>query len=265
MFVNPAEVGKVAMSYGGGIVYINAEDAERLAASTFITAEGLGAEGLLNKVNSVTSFAGLLLNDDDPNAFATVLGGDAYKQSLAKALGVSNADALSGTALEAALNDKMIALGLDNPEDAQKVMVNGAVLYAAQNATIQTEDEVITLLAGSDTKGAILANLNGGDSGKALSQAALAYGMYTAYAYSKGDQDLIDSTSNPIDILNGLEDPGFKEYMDTEQAEKDLQGYMSALNMINDSTDNADAVSSVLVNGFNDPNLIALVQQAIGQ
>ena len=67
--------------------------------------------------------------------------------------------------------------------------------------------------------------------------------------------------------MNGLEDPAFQAYLNNTdgkgQAQKDLDGYLAAMNMITSSSgDNSEAVSNLLINGFGDPELIAMLEKA---
>jgi len=128
------------------------------------------------------------------------------------------------------------------------------------------------MLSGNDVKGTILQTVEN-DMGLALSQAAMAYGMYTAYACTLPEGNPIRdglATMQPANALDAFDwtdesNAGFKAYLQSDVAKADLQGYLSAMNMVNDSTGDPDAVSGVLVNGFADANLVTLLQGATGK
>ena len=266
-FVDPtsgAVEGVTAMEYAGVTLYFSDAQLEVLKnGNTFMTANGLGAQGLLDKVNDVTDFAAVM----DSTAMGQVLTSAEFTNMAASILGLDTKDPDLQNKLIAEMNtlaQKMVENGdaTSTDEAVKKVQANAAVLLAAQSTTKQNPEDIKTLLTGDDVKGDILNTLKT-DKGTALSQAAVAYGMYTAYAYSTGDATLIEKTKDPQDILNGLQDEGFQNYMNTEQANKDLDAYMSAMSMVNGSTGDKAAASEVLVNGFNDPALVALLQQAM--
>ena len=252
-----------AYGYGGGNLYISDADAQKLGLSTFITNGQLGVDGLMAKVNDVTIYAALMAGS---NAMYGVLSSEGFLDAAAAALDVNKGD-LDSMATE--LAEKMVA---KNPgvsiEDAKaQVYANAAVLYAAQNTPKMSTSDITALLNEDGAKDKIVANLNGTDAqkGLALSQAAVAYGLYTSYAYSTGNQTLIDDTEDPLKILNGLNDEGFQTYINSEQGQIDMEGYMSAMNMINGSTKDSSAVKELMVNGFTDPNLANVLKESLGQ
>ena len=267
-----------AYAYGDGQIYISDADAALLSQSGFNNSTLGGIGGLLGKVDSVVGFGMTQMMDEDGlTAFGTLVLGDEYMASLATALGVSTdavkgeVDSLAAKMIEgqtfATDEEREAALN----EAAMKIYTNNAVLCAAKGTT--SKAELLTILRSDDPKQSII-DAMGGDAGFGLSQASVAYGMYTAYVYNLDDDyvhpvsgktkaELISSTSNPVDILNGLDDDEFLAYMQEEQAEKDLDGYLAAMNMINGSAEDPDAVAQLLVNGFSDPELAELLQKAI--
>lgn len=270
----------ITLSYGGGYITVSGEDAKKLGDSAFTNAASLGGVGgLLGKVDSVVGFGMGMLTDASGNttAFGELILGEVYQTHLADVLGVSIEDL--GSKIEAMAEQSIAGNSYATEEEREealanarmKIMTNNAVLYAAQNTT--DKDELLTILRSDDPKQSII-DAMGGDTGYGLAQASAAYGMYTAYVYSLPDdynqdgktkQDLIDATNDPLEILNGLKDEKFLEYMETDEAEKDLDGYLAAMNMINSSAEDPNAVSSVLINGFADEELVKLLQQATGK
>lgn len=266
----------VAYEYGDTTIYISQNDINTLKESAFLTADGLGVANLLTKVNSVVGFGtGMVMDDDGTlSAFGELLNTPEYRTFLANSLGFESADST-------AFNQKMAELSGGDPDVAQKILVNNAVLYAAKHSTTDKAG-MLTILTSENPKSAITAGM-GGDTGKGLAQASAAYGLYTAYVYALPDdytetdsngntvtkQQLIDNTSNPVNILNGLNNANFQDYLVdedgnwSEQAEKDFAGYMAAMQMINSSaTNNSAAVEKLLTNGFTDADLIDLLEKA---
>lgn len=252
------------VGYGGGVLTLNAEAIEALKNTTFF--ESMGTEGILKKVSDVAGFAALLGGD---SAMQQVYDSEAFQEHAAAALGVDTSK--EGWEDEAfikidAMCQEVMAKDPTLTWDAAYNMVqaNAAVIHAAKNASEMDAGEVMTLLTGENVTDTIRGNLDS-DPSLALSQAALAYGMYTAYAHSTGNADLIASTDDPLQILRNLDDPDFKYYLENNpRSTADLDGYMSALGMVNDTSKDTDAVTSVLVNGFNDPTLAELLGGLIG-
>lgn len=271
-FVDPVTAGEVSMAYGGGVVKISSEDAAKLANSTFITAEDLGVRGLLDKVNDVTKFAAVLNSSMLDRVFAS----EKFANYMMTAMGIEPTGDIS---LDYANMDircdelvrKMMEAyptvypNTDEGYDAaqNQLRANIAVMFSASNAVGMSQQEISSLLTSDNATETIVNNV-GIDTGTAMSQAALAYGMYTAYAYSTENPDKIAATNDPINIVNSMGgDTDFKDYINSEQGQKDLQGYLGALNMINNSTGDSLAVSHLLINGFNDDQLKALLGQAV--
>jgi len=293
LFVNPASAGYQSFTFGSGVVYISPEDAAALGASTFFDeSAGLGAQGLMDKVNYVTGLAAGF----DSDAYINMFADEDYLRSAAGAFGVDttgmNYEQLaaawegklaeySAVKFEEMTGKKLADIDFDTLSEADRqyyedkiaeadslILANTAVLYAAQKVPQQSQTDILNMLTSANPKATIQASMQD-DIGEGLSQAALVYGLYTAYAYSNGSEDLINNTDNPIEILKSLdwtkeENAGFKTYLQGEQAKADLAGYMSAMNMINSSTGDPDAVAKVLTNGFGDPDLVKLLEDAVG-
>lgn len=274
VFLDAISAGYTAFDFGGGKVYINPDDAAKLADTTFITATGLGVNGLLDKVNNVTTFAAAL----DSNMLKTVFRSDKFKNYMMTALGItptgdpaqdahSLEDSLTIMAAEMMEQYPSLYPDTDDGYDAavSQIRANLAVMYSASNAAGMSQEDISNLLASGAATSTIIGNVST-DTGTAMSQAALAYGMYTAYAYNTGNKDLINATNSPASVVLHMDaDENFRNYINSEQGQKDLQGYLSALNMINSSSGDSEAVTHLLVNGFADDALKTLIGQAVGQ
>ena len=223
--------------------------------------KGLGTDGLLDKVNDVTKFAAAA----DNAALSSILNSDEFMGYAAGVLGVDLNDPDAQSKIDAKFNElaaEMVAQnpGMDPADAANQLRANAAVLYAAENTKNMTTADITALLGKDGAKTTIISNMND-NPGTAMSQASIAYGMYTAYAYSTGDQELIASTEDPLAILGGLDDDGFQAYINNPDNAKDIEGYLAAMNMISSSTGDTEAIDQLMVNGFDDPALAAMLNQ----
>lgn len=269
----------VQYAYGGGAVTISGKDAANLKDSTFAKANGLGVNGLLDKVNDIAKIAELLAGSSDggQNALDQIWDSEGFLQYAAKAVQLTGDDLSTALAdggwsrenqkLMQALGKKASGLGMDVEKDFGKLMGNATILYAAKDTKNIDQNEIKKLLTSNDGMDQIKANLNKPETmGKALSQASLVYGMYTAYVYSGNGTDAqkAEQTGNPMKALDAMKnDSKFKEYINSDQGTKDLNAYLSAMNMINSSVDDPQAVTQLLKNGFNDPALKALLNKSL--
>ena len=264
MFAATDSLGTVTLTYetadGKTVsIAINPEDVDNVNASVF---KEMGVDTLLGKLDSVTGFAGSL--DTDSDAIATVTSDINFLRSFAGYLGVEgNLDNMDAAKLAEEIGKKSEGL---SDEEAAQMSGNALVLFAAQNSNID-KNSASELLAG-DAKGDILNTLRGtngveADPGKALADAALAYGVITAYAHSTGNVD-VDSMS-PIDALDILGQKEFKEYAASAEGQEAIEGYLSAMNMINSGTKDNSVAGDVLSNGFGGNEALKdLIEGALG-
>jgi len=261
---DPASAGYGTYSYGGGQIYLSATDAANYGGTTYYNNPNLGTEKTLQKMDAVLDTVRGL----DNSIMANLVASDDFRTFVADTMGVTaaNFDAEMGK-----LVNQMVG---ENATAAQKgaaqneIIYNAAAMYAAYEVQSLSEKDIQELFNGEKTaKEQISANLNGAnkDYGKALAQAAVAYGMYTSYAYDSGDSTKITATDAPLDVLSSsdLNSTAFKAYLAGTTGSADLAGYLSALNMINSSTGDKNAVSTVLMNGYSDPNLVTIVNNAV--
>ena len=242
------------------------EDINNLTNSTF--GSTIGAQPLLNKVGAVSDIASALLGGDSYSVIDKLIYGldhenpdmEPYMENLAGMLNISNTD----------LENKMAAAGVDTPEELNSFLANSLVLTAANKTTGMSTD----FLGKPGFATQLQTDLD--DPAKAtdaLAQAAMAYGMYTAYANSSvapsGAQDRINSLETSggfaglTGILSDLDSDGFRTYLASPEGQADLAAYQSAMNVINDSANSSsDAAVEVMANGFsNDADLSALLGQ----
>ena len=225
---------------------------------------------LLGLVGDVTDFAGAV----DNTTYQQLMNSDAYKEAAAAILGVDDYTA----GIQSLANDMLEDWLADNPgadqaaqnakraEYAQSIMANTAVLVAAKNAQTSSSG-IMDILASGDAKNTIK-NTMTSDPTTGLSQAALAYGMYTSYMYSTGKANPADGALDPISVLNSF-DPetnsdfaNFQTYLDSDQGKQDMEGYLAALNTVGD---NSGVASDVVISGFNTSELESLLNQVMGK
>ena len=270
----------VQYAYGGGAVTISGQDAANLKDSTFADSEkGLGVKGLLDKGNDMANIAQLLAGSSEggQSALDQIWNSEGFLKYAAKAVGLKGKDlddaakdgwSMDNEALMQALAKKAGDLGMDvNDEDVfNKLMGNATILYAAKDSKNIDQNEIKELLNSDDGMAQIKANLDKSETmGKALSQASLVYGMYTAYVYSGNGTTEYKAaqTKDPLKAMAAMNDPDFKKYINSDQGTKDLNAYLSAMNMINSSVDDEQAVTKLLQNGFADPDLKALLNKSL--
>ena len=243
---------------------------------------GTDSKVLLGKVDTVTDFAANLMIDQD-GGVSTIFTSDAYYDTLLKAMNVGDdleaAQDKLDSLVEAKIKANPSAYGLveggtitDDMIDqaTAEILANNAVLVAAQSAS-SVADNIMNVLRDTenyaDPKQSILEALideTEGDaaSGSGLAQAAIAYGMYTAYAQRNG---INTDNVTPTSVMTELDDPAFRAYLNTSNAQSDLDGFLAAMSMINSNADNAALVQDVLVNGFNTTDLQGLMNDAKNQ
>lgn len=264
LFVNRQVKG---VAYGGGMVYFSPEDLAAVNGTTFITAPGLGVENVLDQINAITEMVSGLAGFKPlyDRYMSNVFGSDGFQESAALALGIPLDENF-----RKALDEKCETLASEAGVTKDEIKARAAVLFAAQTATKMTSEditELTTLIGTGDAKVTIKDNLNGTDTTKGLAQASLVYGMYLAYAHSTGDQEAIEYAKDPDEAMDHLEDSGFLDYINNTSGnstvEKDLNGYLAALGIVNSSTGDPKAVEHLLLKGFGDDELAGLVQKEL--
>lgn len=266
----------VQYAYGGGAVTISGQDAANLKGSTFATAEGLGVGGLLDKVKNIAGIAELLAKpneDGTPSALYQIWNSKDFLKYAGKAVGLTDSEletaangnwSMENPALMGVLGKRAEDLGMTVDET---LMANATILYAAKDSKNIDQNKIKEILTSDNGMEQIKNNLNKPETmGTALSQASLVYGMYTAYIYSgNGTKDYKEAqTAIPTNALNAMKnDPDFKKYINSDQGTKDLKAYLSAMNMINSSVDDEQAVTKLLKTGFADPDLKDLLNKSL--
>lgn len=262
----------VQYAYGGGAVTISGQDAANLKDSTFgDSKKGLGVGGLLDKVSDIAHIAGALAEGQD-SPLRKIWNSKDFLKYAGKAVGLTDEKlndaagddwSMGNKKLMQLLGDRAKELGMEVDDT---LLSNATILYAAKDSKNINQEEMKNLLTSNDGFDQIKKNLDNSETmGKALSQASLVYGMYTAYIYSgdKTEQEKKDSTANPILALGAMNDPDFQKYIKSDQGAKDMNAYLSAMNMINSSVDDPQAVTKLLKSGFADQDLKDLLNKSL--
>lgn len=215
------------------------------------------AGDILGMVDSVTGMAAAIDNDTfnallaDPDynaACAAALGyksTDEYKQAITDMTNAAIAD--YKTKNPNATDDEVYAF---QDEYETNLVLNTAVLVAAQNAEKNSGSIMSTLTAngGTTAKGAIKDAMQK-DPANGLSQAALAYGLYTSYKMDTDPNFKPSETPDVLAALNAMDDPEFQEYLTKGNGQQDLDGYVAALGTVGGNAGNGVG-TDIIVNGF---------------
>lgn len=261
--------------YGNGFLTFDDEDIANLKDSTFAD---MGMTELMTQLNQVTGLITGMTNTE--STIGNIISGDSFRASAAAALGVDESQ------LDTKLHELTIkALAQQTPPitdpaangyaDAynaaqQQILANATVLYTAQQTGNFERSEITTMIGNRDSK-VIIDKLSSDDekvSGEGMVQAAVMAGLYTSYVnsvhYPDPDNKPEVNITNVITAIGN--DEGFYNYItNTTEGQKDLDAYLSSLNMINSSTNDPDAVSKLLIDGFADEELIGALDSTIGK
>ena len=277
VFVGPDGAGSGSGTTVDGGKYVGAFDSVKenittsvnnFKGSNFNTA---GADVLMGKVDDVTGIASELFASG--GELAAGLG----QSVLANPAGLYNYFGLTGeNATLENLQKKLADMG-DAKND---LMANYAVLLTAKNTT---STQASTWLSELETNAAdanknlfdatdIKAMMSGTDATttqNGMSKAAMVYAMYTAYTQTLTGDAKTQAEANAKDISsfvsNVNNDAGFRNYLQSDAAETDMNGYLGALDIINQSTaNNTDATNDLLANGFGDDNLAFALEGLLG-
>lgn len=274
-----------------GTVEVSAEDVAKFNVSTF--AEALTMSQLMTEVDKVTAGAAQLLSTtahkkllDDAgfSAFLTTLGySDEQIETMKNAqnndpnatqIGKELANAVvlyTASKTKDMIASDVVAQFNENGtwtvvedyagtsvDEAIGAVIPYAMALAYLNTTEGSEAQIQTGTTGrGDSKQPVYKSLKeifttGGDVGSGPSK--------VSYTGSEGITNLSDVVK-----LNTLvtSTDGFKTYMQTEQAQADLQGFLSAMTMLNDGTTLAGK-NAVVGTGFNNEDLVAMLRSVLG-
>ena len=274
-FVDPTSTDGLTLTYKGITVTVSGSAVSALKESTWGT---LGSENLLSLVDNVS----LLAQSIENGTYAAMVQTDGFVTAAMAVLGETD-----GTYTSADYQSKIYELANAEAERAlaageitsdqfesyratvgQKINSNTTILVAAQNSNSAATGiiDLLTANGGADAKESIKKAMTGENPTEGLAQAALAYSLYSSYMYST-DPDNFDSDETPdfSTVMNTLTGDGFQNYLkDTDgtgQVQKDLEGYLAAMDTL---TNNSEAANDVILNGFSNADLVKLMQDVMG-
>ena len=251
----------VAYAFGDTTIYLSPADIAALKNSGFYT---WGVDNLLGKVNDATALVKDLTSGSlfdivyvtgvDPVTGETFVDlSNTTMETIASMLGYELTDPEFEGAFIDLLEKKMAAMGEGATEEEalKEIGANATVLSAATGSTFDAK-EFANKLANKEAMSEIK-NANGDEQ---VAQIAMTYAMYASFMTEQGKPVNMD-VNEVITTINGDSEDAvaFRNYMKTEQAIADMDGYLAAMNMINDSTEDEKAVEKLLLNGFADEDL----------
>ena len=226
-----------SVGYNGGYISLNRDSVNAVIGSNLAAA---GVETLMTQAAAVVGFAatGGLVESSGPafqSAWATYLG-------------------LPADATMEEIEAKTWELSGEDGEVASNITANAMAIYAAQNTKDMTIEDV------SQWMGKSTADIQAAASGETLGQASAIYGMYMSF---KGEN--FDGTQSVLDVMkDAMADGDFKDWMETDEAEKELDAFKGAMDIISTASGDQNATNGLLLNGFADEELIGIMQGIIG-
>lgn len=252
-FVDPNAGEKTkTYNFGGLKITLNADDVAILSGKNAFSDRGAAA--LLGDIGVLQTY----LTNLEGNAnqiLAEVGNSPEFFDALGGYLGLKKEDYADDNAYRAAVGAEMEKLD-------DSAATNALIMYSASHAANASQEQIDKLFdfnSGSvtghiavwkkDAAGNTIKDAEGNpvrDNEATMANAALAYGMYTAYMQRNKAGDENGNT----DFVNVITSDSFKEYYATDDAQTDLKAYMAAMNMVSDNTSNSEVTGSILTNGI---------------
>lgn len=157
-------------------------------------------------------------------------------------------------------------------------LANASVLYLASvynnsdgsyNASTASE-AIAKAMSGSDAE--LIKNFSNAGNGNALAGAAMAYVLTLSYANSdyvteeesaaiKEQANKVTGVTSMLDYVKKVNDDKFKEYLASESATQDVDGYLGAMQLVNDYGGNVDVTQEGV---YGSDEVLALLQGILG-
>ena len=216
----------------------------------------IGSDALLTQVNDVAGLATDFIAAGQGKLYEAVMSED-YINSLATRLGMSTED----------LMEDMAAMAEKDPNEFSRFMANSTVLNVAGTMNSETFDEEGTLEMFAEGNWGDLAKTLSDQPETGLAQVAMLYGLYTAYDQKAASN--IALTQDVGALMDLMEDEDFIDYLSKvntkdSEAYNNYQGYKSALDIVDQSASNKEVANQIMNNGYDDANLLALLQGVLG-
>ena len=221
----------VVFNFNGKDITISSKDLAILSGDNAFSDRG--AEALLNDVGVLENLLGTGIGED---VLESVKQSDAFLWAIGGYAGlVQGEDETDDQYLD------RVAGYVYNP-DNEDAVYSAQIMFAASQAANITDAQLDALFNGD---GAITSRIEvTNDYNATMANAALAYGMYTAFSQQYPDADNVDNFTLTINS------PEFAAYYASAQGQADLEAYMAAMNMIGDNTDNPEVTTSIMNNGI---------------
>lgn len=148
---------------------------------------------------------------------------------------------------------------------------NLLVMSIAQSAVGQSANDVKTVIQNGNIKNSLVNSMLGDNSAKGMGTTALVYGVFTAYANSsvatQAAKDAVSNTSDPTAVFDCLDNPEeldkFQKYIADEQGGTDLDACIAAMDVINNTASDNDAVAGILAGGFANNDFVAAINNLL--
>lgn len=227
------------------------------------------SQAVLDMVSIAAGSLGATVGSDD---FAAAVSAQTYKDAASAMLGMSYDDYVAAKQEEAAkryceeqgwdYDDEFFRAMAENETGdsaKQKIDQNLMPLVGAAK-TQEASTTILDILKNANAKDTITGNIkDGANTTLGLSQAALAYGLYTSYAESNGK----DSSVAAFAATLGDTTSDFHTYLSGSDVDKDLASVLAAMKVV--SNQNSDAVKNTVDKGFTDPDLADALKQLLGK
>ena len=259
------------LSYKGkdGVTYTaSASDIAKYKETTW--AKNMKTEEILQMVADV---ANGIQDGSTSDEFKAMMGDPKFKEAAEAALGIGAGEYESYyNTMKEKLAAQYVKDGMTDrlAETAAKKELNSnlAVLVAAKDAQTAGGSimDILKANGGEDATATIYTTMNETSSTLGLSQAALAYGLYNSYIYNRTDltpEQKAEQSGADKALGGGFEDSDFQAYLDTPQAQKDLEGLMASLNVL--TSQNKDTAQSVVTGGLDNQNVIDAMNGILGK
>ena len=237
---------------------MTSEELVNLAADIASGLTGRYAESYIAAITTdgaYTDAVEVMLNIDDYAAYKQAKIDAEYEEYLA-----ANYPNYNSLSLAEKRNAKTEAENYAKEKWAQ-TETNLIALVSAQKAETASQT-LLADLQNANAKQTIINNLRGmGEAGTVggISQATLAFGLYTSYMAGKGEAATLDG------FITVLGDTGseFNQYLAKDQAQTDLNGLLGAMSVI--GRQDSATVESVANSGLNNPDLLSALLQILGK
>ena len=154
--------------------------------------------------------------------------------------------------------DRVAAYATD-PENEDAVY-SAQIMFAASQAADATDEQLNRLFAGDVTSNIEVKNNGVTDYNATMANAALTYGMYTAFIERYPDAENADNFTLTVNS------EAFQTYYNSPEGQTDLEAYRAAMNVIGDNTNNPEVTGSILENGIEgNEELETLMTQIMGK